>query len=452
MERSNSLNPLAGPQPQAGGRKAIIVAVIGGAGVRTPLLVRGLARSSLPISEVRVFDVDRRRLALIAPLVERVSGLRVVPTGTVRECVSGADFVLASIRPGGIERRARYEQVALEHGVIGQETVGVGGWAMALDTIPAMVEYAREVRTHAANAWMISFTNPVGMVTEGVLKATQVPMLGICDTPTELFEEISHALGVPSTECSFDYCGLNHLGWVREVWHRGEPQMARILESADALKRIYRSPLFDAERLRELGVLPTEYVYFYECTERALANTLKSGTSRGAAVNRMNEALFEALRSGTDDAVKVYEAYLAERNGTYFSLEGQGDAARRNAPSEAALLTGYDKIAVCVIEAIHHNSGAVIPLSVANRGNIKGLQDEDVVEVPCLVNSNGAHPLHVGAPPATVRALLDRVKAYERATVAAALSGSRDEAVNALSLNPLVKDKATAARLADALI
>ncbi len=431
---------------------AFVVAIIGGAGVRTPLLVRGLAQAGLPISEVSVYDVDRDRLALIAPLIERVAGMPVRIADTVAECVGGARFVIASIRPGGIERRARYEQIALDHGVIGQETVGVGGWAMALATIPAMVEYAKEVARHAPDAWLVSFTNPVGMVTEGVLKATEVPMLGICDTPIELFEEIAHAIGVPSGECHFDYFGLNHLGWVREVWVQGEPHMARILADDSILARIYRTPLFEPARLRELGVLPTEYVYFYERTDRALANTLKAGTSRGAAIARMNVALMDALRARAEDPVKVYEAYLAERNGTYFSLEGRGDASQRNAPSEAALLTGYDKIAVSVIQAIHRNSGALIPLSVTNHGNIAGLRDDDVVEIPCLVNANGAHPLHVGAPPQSVRLMLDSVKAYERATVAAALSGSRDEAIEALVLNPLVGHKAMAVRLAEALL
>ncbi|MEO5761767.1 MAG: 6-phospho-beta-glucosidase [Vicinamibacteria bacterium] len=428
------------------------ITLIGGAGVRTPLLVRGLVRSGLPISEIRVFDVDRERVNLISPLVERVAGVTVKVFETVAECVKDARFVIASIRPGGIERRAQYEQIALEHGVIGQETVGVGGWAMALATIPAMVGYAKDVAAHAPDAWMISFTNPVGMVTEGVLKATQVPMLGICDTPTELFEEIAHAIGVSSSECHFDYFGLNHLGWVSEVWLRGEPQMARILASDDILSRIYHRPLFDHARLRELRALPTEYVYFYERPERALANTLKGKTSRGAAIAAMNAGLFESLRSRSDDPVRVYEAYLAERNGTYFSLEGGGDATTRQAPTDAALLSGYDKIAVSVIQSIHANTGKIIPLSVSNHGNIEGLRSDDVVEVPCLVNGNGAHPLHVGAPTEMVRGLLDRVKAYERATVAAALSGSRDEAIEALAMNPLVGDKALARRLADALL
>ena len=453
MERSNPGSE-ADPErsPLDSGSVALRIGILGGAGIRTPLLVRGLIRSGLPIAEIRLFDTDAERLRLIAPLVERVAATGVHTATTVEACVEATDFVIASIRPGGIERRAECERVALSHGLVGQETVGVGGWAMALATIGAMVSHARAVRAHAPNAWMVSFTNPVGMVTEGVLKATGVPMIGICDTPTELFQEIAHALGEAAADCRFDYFGLNHLGWVREVWVRGEPRLASILADDRALARIYRRPLFEPARLRETGALPTEYVYFYESPRRAVENTLRSGTSRGAAIASMNASFFETLRARSEDAVRAYEAYLAHRSGTYFALEGEGDAARVNAPSEAALLSGYDRIAVDVITSIHRNSGTVIPLSTPNEGNIQGLLRDDVVEVPCLLDANGPHPLHVGAPPESVRPLLELVKAYERATVAAALDGSREAAIDALALNPLVADRDLAAKLAQELL
>jgi 6-phospho-beta-glucosidase len=453
MERSNVVATIASETAVKPERaNEVTIAIIGGAGIRTPLLVRGLARSRMPIREIRVFDTDRDRLRLIAPLTERVASVNVRVTESAEACVKGAHFVIASIRPGGIDRRAEYERIALDHGVVGQETVGVGGWAMALATIPAMVDYAKVVASHAPDAWMLSFTNPVGMVTEGVLKATSVPVIGICDTPIELFQEIAHAIGESAADCHFDYVGLNHLGWVREVWVRGEPHMKGILADDTTLAKIYRRPLFENSRLRELGALPTEYVYFYESPERAVANSRRGGTSRGAAIANMNDALFETLRAGREDSVKVYETYLAERSGTYLALEGEGDASRVNAPSEAALLSGYDKIAVSVIDAIHRNTGDLVPLSVANKGNIHGLRDDDVVEVPCLVNANGPRALHVGAPPDRVRSLLERVKAYERATVAAALDGSRDAAIEALALNPLVPSRDLAATLARHLL
>lgn len=413
------------------------IAIIGGAGVRTPLLVRGLAGSGLSFEEVALFDPDQERLALIAPLVERMApGVRIRACAAAAECVEGARFVITSIRVGGIEARARWERIALEHGVVAQETVGAGGFAMAMATIPPMVAYAREVKQRAPEAWIISFTNPVGIITEAVTKATGARILGICDTPTELFEECAHALGVPSAECQFDYFGLNHLGWLREVFHRGGPRLAELLADERALGRLYRAALFEPELLRRLGVLPTEYLYFYYHAERALQNLRASQTNRGALIQELNRRLFATLRDAAQDPVAAYEAYLAERNASYFQVEAGSKGP--HAPSPAAALSGYDKIAVSVVRAIQMNEDAVIPLSVSNRGNIPELLDDDVVEVPCLVNANGARPLHVGRVPDSVRELLLRVKEYERLTVEAALLGSLEKARAALARNPLV--------------
>jgi 6-phospho-beta-glucosidase len=426
------------------------IGIIGGAGVRTPLLVHGLATSGLRFDELALFDADQERLRQIAPLVSRMAeGVHVRSCASSAECVEGARFVIASIRVGGIEGRARYERIALEHGLVAQETVGAGGFAMAMATIPPMVEYAREVARRAPDAFLVSFTNPVGIVTEAVLKATGARILGICDTPSELFEECAQALGVPSAECHFDYFGLNHLGWLRELLHRGRPRLGELLKNDALLGRLYRAPFFDPEELRRLGVLPTEYLYFYYHPERALANLKASGTNRGAAIQGLNERLFAALRDPAEDPVAAYEAYLAQRNASYLQLESGKQEG--HAPSAAAALTGYDKIAVNVIRAIHENSGAVIPLSVNNHGTIPDLRDDDVVEVPCAVNANGALPLHVGAVPPSVRELLVRVKEYERLTVEAALSGSPETARAALACNPLVGRAETAERLLAAL-
>ena len=426
------------------------VALIGGAGVRAPLLVRGLAQSGLPLSEVALYDADQERLALIAPLADRLApGAGVKPHASSAEAIRGSSVVFTSIRVGGIEARARNEKIVLEHGLVGQETVGAVGFAMAMATIPEMVRYATEVKTLAPEAWIVNFTNPVGIITEAVTKATGARILGICDTPTELFEECAHALRVPSAECRFDYFGLNHLGWLREVYHRGVPQLDRLLKDESLLARLYRAPFFETAFLRELRLLPTEYLYYYYRTERALQNQRASGTSRGAAIQKLNERLFEMLRKKDQDPALAYDAYLTERNASYMQLESGSTAPYT--PSAAALLTGYDKIAVSVVRAIHENANAVVPLSVPNRGNLPELQDDDVVEVPCLVNANGALPLHVGPVPAAALPLLLRVKEYERLTVEAALGGSRDVARRALATNPLVGEPALAERLASAL-
>jgi 6-phospho-beta-glucosidase len=416
------------------------IAVIGGAGVRTPLLVHGLTHSDLPIDEVALFDADRRRLPIVGGIASAMSaGARVATCASVAECVDSASFVFTSIRVGGLARRISDEGTSQRHGIAGQETVGPAGFAMAARTIPPMVDYASEIGRVAPQAWIVNFTNPVGMVTEAMRTVTD-RVIGICDTPTELFEEVALALGLQSERCYFDYFGLNHLGWLREVYSDGAPQLARLWHDPERLRSIYKVPLFDPERLSELRLLPTEYVYYYDQPQRAFENVRRAGQTRGEAIAALTQTLFERLGEPGADKVALYNAYLAARSAGYMQIESGGT------PRAAAAtgLSGYDKIALAVVRAIHLNANTILPLSVANRGNISDLLDCDVVEVPCLVNANGALPLHVGPVPAQVRPLLMRVKDYERQTVAAALARSRDRARDALASNPLVPDPATA--------
>ena len=421
------------------------ISVIGGAGVRTPLLVSGLTRSDLPIEEVALYDPDEERLAAIAGVAERMSsGARITRSRSLGASVSGASFVFTSIRVGGIEQRARDEATAQRHGIAGQETIGPAGFAMAARTIPHMVGYAREIAARAPDAWIINFTNPVGMVTEAMRTASD-RAIGICDTPTELFEEVAHALGLRSERCGFDYFGLNHLGWIREVYSGGTPQLHRLWSDPALLQSVYKQPLFDPEALRDLRLLPTEYVYYYDQPQRAFENLRRANHSRGDAIAALTRVLFEQLAERGTDTVGRYQTYLRARSAGYMQIESGGTAP--TAAARDSGLSGYDRIALGVVRAIHFNQNTIIPLSVPNRGNIHGLLDDDVVEVPCTVNANGARPLHVGEIPARVRPLLSQVKDYERRTVRAALARSLDGAREALAANPLVPDAATAQHL-----
>jgi 6-phospho-beta-glucosidase len=422
------------------------IAVIGGAGVRTPLLVGGLTESDLPIDEITLYDIDQDRLSTIGGVATRMAAQgRVVLSASLDDCVTGADFVFTSIRVGGLAHRVRDETTALSHGIVGQETVGPAGFAMAARTIPHIVQYARAIARAAPAAWIINFTNPVGMITEAMRTVTS-RVIGICDTPTELFEEVSHALDLQSDRSFFDYFGLNHLGWIREVYSDGEPQLRRLWHDRERLQSIYKVPLFDPTYLRQLRLLPTEYVYYYEAPERALDNMRRAGQTRGQAIVELTDVLFDALRNSSADAVAVYRSYLWSRSAAYMQIES-GVAPSAARVTAAARLSGYDKIALSVVRAIHFNLNAIVPLSVENRGNIPSLMDRDVVEVPCVVNANGARPLHVGRVPDRVQPLLARVKEYERLTVRAVLARSVDAACGALANNPLVPDRATADRL-----
>jgi 6-phospho-beta-glucosidase len=429
------------------------ISVIGGAGVRTPLLVNGLTHSDLPIEEVALYDLDRARLSIVGNVAARMSsGARLTLAASAAECVRDADFVFTSIRVGGIEQRVRDEATAQRHGIVGQETIGPAGFAMAARTIPHMVAYAREIAREAPDAWIINFTNPVGMITEAMRTASD-RVIGICDTPTELFAEVAHALDLRPERCSFDYFGLNHLGWLREVYSGGVPQLHRLWSDPARLRSVYKVPLFEPEALRELKLLPTEYVYYYDQPRRAFENVRRAGQSRGQTIAELTRVLFETLNDKRDapdaEVIAIYHAYLWTRSAGYMQIESGSD--KPAAPATPSELSGYDKIALGVVRAIHGNANAVIPLSVENRGNIPELADGDVVEVPCLVNADGARALHVGAVPPRIAALLTSVKEYERLTVRASLARSVDAARGALAHNPLVREPGIAARLVDDL-
>lgn len=423
------------------------VAIIGGAGVRVPLLAGGLSRSDLGLSEIALYDLDQTRLPLIASLSAQMAGpVRVRTTATAEAAIEGADFVITSIRVGGSAQRARDEAAAIALDAIGQETVGPVGFAMAVRTIPAMVHYGRLVAQLAPRAWLINFSNPVSLITQAVHQETDARLIGICDTPMEMFEDAAHALGLPASACSYDYFGLNHLGWLRDVRFEGQGELHRIWDDDARLASAYRTPLFELERLRQLRLLPTEYLYYYYRPEVALANLKRAGSSRGQAVARLTDDLFSG---GKPLGLPEYQQYLAARDGSYMQLE-TGATTTRVKPDWAEL-SGYDRIALMTMRAIVHNQGALIPLDVANRGTLPFLEDEDIVEVPCRVDKDGPQPQAVAPIPAHPRQLIEQVKIYERATVRAALTGDRGQLVDALALNPLVASRDQAAKLVEAL-
>jgi 6-phospho-beta-glucosidase len=430
------------------------VAIIGGAGVRVPLLVGGLSRSDLSISHVALFDIDQDRQRVIASLAAQMApDIRISSEPNAESAIEGSSFVISSIRVGGAAQRAKDEAAAIARDVVGQETVGPVGFAMAVRTIPAMVEYGRMVALLAPRAWLINFSNPVSIITQAVHQETDARLIGICDTPMEMFEDAAHALGLPASVCSYDYFGLNHLGWLRDVLFEGQGQLHRIWNDDRKLLSAYRSPLFEPERLRKLKLLPTEYLYYYYRPDVALANMKKSGSSRGQQVARLTEKFFhDAGRGGSSvpPTIERYQQYLAARDGTYMTLE-TGESKPRVKPDWAEL-SGYDRIALMTMRAIVHNQGAIIPLDVANHGTLPFLDGDDIVEVPCRVDQDGPRPQIVGPIPDHPRELIEQVKTYERATVKAALIGDRDALIDALALNPLVPSRDKAAQLVGALL
>jgi len=439
------------------------ITIIGGGGVRIPLVIHGLAAAQaiLGVRELCLFDLDTTRAATLARLgneIVRRSGadFAITVETELERAAAGSDIVLNSIRVGGIAGRARDERLSIDHGLAGQETTGPGGAAMALRTLPVTLSYARIVERVAPEAWFINFTNPAGLMTQALTQHTKLRVLGICDTPSELFYRIGEAIGIPANELAIDYAGLNHLGWVRRVGHGGQDLTPRLLGDPELVRRFYPADLFDPELIQALGLIPTEYLFFYYSQRKAYRNQVRAGASRGEELAKMNAGLFDQLaREEAAQALATYRAYLLQRNASYLKIEAEAGTAFTGTadnydPFETA--TGYHRIALEVLLGLVSEQPRDIVLNVPNRGAIEDLLDDDVVEIPCDVDRRGARPRSAGPLPRSVRGLVESVKQYERRLIEAFLAGSRRQARLALMECPIVGGWEPAGELLDALI
>jgi 6-phospho-beta-glucosidase len=430
------------------------VACIGGGGVRTPLVVFGINEFArqLDVDEIALYDPDLERVRTMAALgrtvVERDGGsLRVREAATLEDAVDGADFVLSSIRVGGIAARTRDERAAIQHGYPGQETTGPAGMAMALRTVPVAIEQAHIVHLLAPQAWLINFTNPAGLITQAILHHTGARAVGICDTPSEMLHRIARALAADSAPVRCEYIGLNHLGWVRKIELSGQEVTDQVLADDGILAQLYPAPMFDHELIRSLRLIPTEYLYFYYSRSRALANQRARRSTRGTEVGRLNEQLFRRLGSlfaagNARGALDAYTNYLNTRSGTYMQLESSSEDALKTDttsgedPFRAA--NGYHRIALDVMRALRGQESQRLIVNVLNHGSIQEIGNDDVVEVPCSIANGSIAPEHCGSLPAAVRGLVLAVKEYERATIEAAITGSPQLARKAMLLYPVI--------------
>lgn len=457
------------------------MAVIGGGGVRAPLLVEELLRrrAELPVDELQLLDVDPRRLKLTVGVIREQlaqrSGFRVVWTTSPKEALTGADFVISMARVGGERARVIDEQVPIRHGVIGQETTGPGGFAMAMRTIPVLVEYARMIRQVAPRAWVINLTNPAGIITQALMETLDDRVIGVCDSPSALFRELRSILAAQRADQAslrFEYMGLNHLGWVTGIWSGGQQLLPWLLDRADRIRH-HGLQLFDPGLIRALGAVPTEYLYFYYHRDRALRSIRESGRTRGEEVLALNEALYRRLEELASDSVAgegeiiiedrsagsdpsrgmlaAYREYIRSRESSYFRLEAgvAGGDVLDPSSGEGTDSGGYEKVAAAVMAAIVNDSKAELTLLVRNRSALSGLEPDDVVEVPCIVDASGARPMALGEPPTSVRGLIHAVKAHERLTLEAAHRRTYASALSALLAHPLVGDADTARRILD---
>ena len=339
--------------------------------------------------------------------------------------IDGADFVILQLRVGGQAARLVDETLPLRFGCIGQETTGPGGLAKALRTVPLVLEIAETATRRAAEgAWILDFTNPVGIVTQALLDGGY-HAIGLCNVAINIQRRIAAARGVSPDRVELEHVGLNHLSWERAVRIDGRDILPDMLGDDAAAAAMAEELGLPVELMRSLKALPSYYLrYFYETSE-VLAEE-RAGHTRAAEVMEIERGLLEMYR---DPALDVKPALLEERGGAF-----------------------YSEAAAQLMASLHSGTGDVQVVNVRNDGAVPDLPAGDVVEVPARIDRDGAHPLKLGPLAPEIRALVQHVKAYERLAIDAAISGDRNTALLALLSNPLVAEWNVAVPLLDALL
>ncbi|MCW5254212.1 6-phospho-beta-glucosidase [Streptomyces sp. SHP 1-2] len=428
--------------------------ILGGGGFRVPLVYGALLgdRGEGRVTRVVLYDPDPARLSAITRvLAEQAAGVPDAPgvtaTTDLDEALRGADFVFSAIRVGGLEGRAEDERVAFAEGVLGQETVGAGGIAYGLRTVPVADALARRVALLAPDAWVINFTNPAGLVTEAMSRHLGDRVIGICDSPVGLGRRIARVLGADPERAWIDYVGLNHLGWVRGLRVDGRDELPRLLADPDLLGSFEEGRLFGAEWLRSLGAIPNEYLHYYYFNREAVRAHRESDPTRGAFLRDQQARFYDGVRSPGTPALAAWDRTRAEREATYMAENRETAGAGEREPED--LSGGYEKVALALMRAIARDERATLILNVRNGATLSALDAEAVIEVPCAVGASGAHPVSVDPLPGHATGLVCAVKAVEREVLTAARTGSRAAAVKAFALHPLVDSVTVARRLLD---
>jgi 6-phospho-beta-glucosidase len=408
------------------------VAVVGGGSTYTPELVDSLCthEDRIVVDELVLLDPDPDRLEAVGGLADRILRRHgwagnLVTTDDRARAVDGADFVVVQLRIGGQAARHTDETLPIRFGCLGQETTGPGGLAKALRTVPTVLDIAEETADRGApGAWVVDFTNPVGIVTQALVDEGH-RAVGLCNVAIHVQRRIGHYLRVDPDTVEIEHVGLNHLTWVRSARVDGIDRLPELFDRfGPELELESGSP---PGLLRLLGALPSYYLHYYYALDHNLAEQAAPGWRSRAEVVAELEA--ELLVEYRDPSLDTKPEKLSYRGGAY-----------------------YSEAAVRLIASLHAGTGDVQVVDVRNDGSLPDLPDDAVVEVPCTVDGDGAHPLPQRALPAEMAGLVAHCKAYEHLAVAAALSGSRETMIRALVANPLVGQYPLAEELADALL
>src|SRR6478752_5602159 len=451
--------------------------IAGGGGFRVPLVYRALSAGPFAglVRELVLYDVDAGRLAAIEAVLASMAqqgppgaGPQIRAVSSLPEALDGADMVFAAIRPGGTAGRTADERIALDLGLLGQETTGAGGISYALRSIPPMLRLAEEMRSRCPGAWLLNFTNPAGMVTEALVPVLGPRVIGICDSASGLVHRAARVAGVALSEGTLDgvgYYGLNHLGWLYRLEAGGRDALPALLTNPAALSEFEEGRLFPPGLLASLGCLPNEYLFYYYDTVRAVAGMRAAGQTRGESIARQQAELYPRLAAAGAEAFALWEDARRSREEGYLA-EARTSGERRDETDLAG--GGYERVALAAMRALSGGGAADLILNTRNAVTaaaaagpepcgagsgaqvvpaVPGLPADAVVEVPCRVTPGGAAPVPQDRPGPAQLERLRRVKDVERLVVEAATTGRREAALAAFARHPLVDSEDLAGKL-----
>ena len=431
--------------------------ILGGGGFRTPFVWQALLRDQgFPrVTTVTLQDVDETRLAGMRTVLDQLaegfdSPPRLRTTTDLDRALEGSDFVFAAVRVGGLAGRCADERVALDLGVLGQETTGPGGLAYALRTVPFMVDVAERVKRLAPGAVVLNFTNPAGTITEAMQAVLGDRVLGICDTPAGLGRRVALLLGHDPARARLDYVGLNHLGWLRRVLVGGRDVLPDLLGDDGLLAQLEEQHVFGAAWLKAFANVPNEYLYYWYRNAEAVARLRAAGRTRGEFLLQTQTEFFDRLTRAGSGAAQLWRDTVLDRSASYMAeAKGgeQGAPENPGPPETDPSQQGYAGVALAVVAAIARDEPSTAILNVRNGSTVAGLPADAVVEVPVAVDGSGVRPFATAAPDLHQLGLMQQVKAVERHVIAAAVHGDRTEALLAFATHPLVPSTDVAERL-----
>ena len=438
------------------------LAVIGGGGVRSMFLAKSIAQKAeaLKIDELVFMDNNPNKLRIYGKMAEKVASLlceslKFTLTVDPIDAVKDADYVITTIRVGGDDMRVRDERIALDLGILGQETTGAAGLSFAMRSISALAEYCELIKKYAKPGCKVfNFTNPAGVVSQTLRDMGYDFTYGICDAPSGMLTSFAKLYGADENSIRGEVYGLNHLSYFKSITIDGREIMPELIENDKAYTDTDMR-YFEKELLRQRGCVLNEYLYYFYYREKAVENIIKSDKTRGEQICEINKSMTAELENvdidkDFDRALEIYEHWYGERENNYMASE---TGVKRKAPWHFDIYSkdsgGYAGVALKFIETAQTNGSDTMILCVPNCGAIDGLQDTDVVEVTCDVSADGCVPHKIGKVDEQNLEIIRRVKMYERLSSLAIREKSRQKAVEALTLHPLVNSYSLANKLVD---